>query len=171
MKYASLIFGLLFLFSPMVYGEQSPTAKATLHNAQGEEVGNATFTQMPDGVKISLSVRNLSQGPHAFHIHAVGLCEPPDFKTAGGHFNPYGKKHGLKNPEGAHAGDLQNISVGPDGTAQTEASATFVTLGEGGNSLFHPEGTALVIHANADDDVTDPAGNAGARIACGVIEK
>ena len=120
-------------------------------------------------VKIALEVEKLPPGPHGFHIHAVGRCDPPDFASAGAHFNPEGKKHGLKNPEGPHAGDLSNLVVGPDGTAKATASAPRVTLGAGPNSVFQPGGTALVIHAAPDDDVTDPAGNSGARIACGVI--
>ncbi len=144
--------------------------KAMLVDAQGQNVGEAALEQMPDGVRIQLKVSRLSPGVHAFHIHAVGKCEGPDFKSAGGHFNPYGKKHGHKNPEGAHAGDLPNITVGADGTGTAEGVASGVTLGPGENSLFHEGGTALVIHANADDEVTDPAGNAGDRVACGVIK-
>jgi Cu-Zn family superoxide dismutase len=101
----------------------------------------------------------------------VGKCDPPDFKSAGPHFNPDNKKHGSKNPDGPHAGDLPNFDVGPDGTAKVSVVAPNVTLGDGPNSLFHPEGTALVIHEKADDYMTDPAGNAGARIACGVVQK
>ena len=146
-------------------------AKATLIDVQGKPVGSAVLEEIPRGVKIHLKVSGLPPGTHAFHIHAVGKCEPPDFKSAGGHFNPFGKKHGRENLEGAHAGDLPNIQVGPDGIGLAEAVASHVTLGEGPNSLFHPDGTALVVHASADDNKTDPAGNAGARIACGVITK
>lgn len=148
---------------------RAQNATAELRNAGGEVVAKATFTQVEQGVKIALEAIQLSPGDHAFHIHGVGQCEPPDFSSAGPHFNPFGKKHGVKNPEGAHAGDLPNLVVGPDGTGQLEVVASDVTLREGENSLFHPEGTALVIHASPDDDLTDPAGNAGARIACGVI--
>ena len=102
---------------------------------------------------------------------AVGKCDAPDFKTAGPHFNPDGKKHGTKNPEGPHAGDLSNFEVGADGRAKVSLLATRVTLGEGPNSLFHPEGTSLVIQEKPDDYMTHPAGNAGARIACGVVQK
>ena len=106
------------------------------------------------------------------HIHAVGKCTPPDFTSAGSHFNPEGKHHGLENPQGSHAGDLPNLVMGPDGMATAEILATQVSLAStGANSLFQPEGTALVIHSNPDDQKTDPAGNAGARIAYGVISK
>lgn len=153
---------------------QSPpeTAKATLVNDQGQKVGEATLTETPQGVKIVMQVENLPPGEHAFHIHAKGTCAAPDFMGAGGHFNPYGKQHGLKNPAGPHAGDLPNFTVGADGKANIEVVAKLVTLKEGQqNSLFQTGGTSLVIHAGADDNVSDPAGNAGPRIACGVITR
>ncbi len=146
-------------------------ARATLRDAGGREVGQATLTERPGGIRIQMDLRGLPPGVHAFHIHEAGRCDPPDFKSAGGHFNPEGRKHGRKNPQGPHAGDLPNILVGPDGAASVELLARGVTLGTGEHSLFKPGGTSLVIHAGADDDVTDPAGNAGARIACGVIER
>src|SRR5512140_3685934 len=147
------------------------TAKATLMNAQGQKVGEAKLTETPGGVKIDLTVENFPPGVHAFHIHEKGVCTGPDFVSAGGHFNPFGKHHGMKNPQGPHAGDLPNLTVGADGRGSATVVNTLVTLKEGKNSLFQPGGTSLVIHEKADDDLTDPAGNAGARIACGVISK
>jgi Cu-Zn family superoxide dismutase len=147
------------------------SARAEFRNAAGQSVGTAAFKQVKTGVQISLSLSGFPAGTHAFHIHAVGKCDPPDFKTAGGHFNPEGKKHGLKNPEGPHAGDMPNITVGANGKGKAKVLNTRVTLGEGANSLFHEGGTSLLIHEKADDYMTDPAGNAGTRIACGVIEK
>ena len=162
----------LFLLLVMACGESAPlTAKAALVNAQGQKVGEATFTETPQGVKIALKVENLPPGLHACHLHEKGECPPPDFQGAGGHFNPWGKKHGLKNPQGPHAGDLPNLIVNADGRGSLETLATLVTLKEGKNSLLQPSGTSLVIHANPDYDMTDPAGNAGPRIACGAITK
>lgn len=147
-----------------------PGAKADLKDGTGKEVGTATFTETKEGVKVALDVSGLKEGKHGFHIHAVGKCDGPDFKSAGGHFNPGNKKHGHAVADGAHAGDLPNLEVGKDGKGKLELTVKDVTLGaEGPTALLNPTGTALVIHADADDDKTDPAGNAGARVACGVI--
>jgi Cu-Zn family superoxide dismutase len=146
------------------------TAKATLKNAEGKEVGNAALTQTPAGVLIRLTVKGLPAGERAFHIHAVGKCEPP-FTSAGGHFNPGGKKHGILAADGHHAGDLPNLHVPAGGELVVEVLNPAVTLEKGkANSLFGPDGTALVIHAGKDDYKSDPAGDAGGRIACGRIE-
>lgn len=146
-------------------------AVSELISSEGKNVGSATFIEGPDGVEMAVQVYDLPAGLHGFHLHAVGKCEGPDFKSASGHFNPHEKKHGLKNPNGPHAGDMPNLLVGPDGTASAVVLIPLATLGHGMNSLFHPGGTALVIHEGKDDQITDPAGDAGARIACGVIKK
>ena len=176
MKRNLLIFGLVLAMAGLSSAESvvktHPQAKATLINAERKEVGTATFEDVPGGIKIDLQVSGLSAGPHALHIHSVGLCEPPDFKSAGPHFNPAHKQHGKQNPEGPHAGDLADLIVRPDGTGDYDALVPGITVfGEGENSLFHPGGTSLVIHASPDDNKTDPAGNAGARIACGIITR
>lgn len=152
---------------------QSPTssAHADFINSQGQKIGTAHLTQTADGVKIDVEVEHLPAGTHAFHVHAVGKCDPPDFKSAGGHFNPAGKQHGKDNPLGSHAGDMMNFDASSDGSAHFSIVNAAVTLGPGANSLFHDGGTALVIHEKADDYKTDPTGNAGNRLACGVIEK
>jgi Cu-Zn family superoxide dismutase len=145
------------------------TAHADLHDAKGAEIGQATLTQFPNGVLVHVQLAGLPPGPHGFHVHAVGKCEPP-FATAGGHFNPDAHHHGMMNP-GFHAGDLPNLYVAADGTVTAEAFTTFVSLGDGPTGLFGPAGTALVVHAGPDDYKTDPSGNSGDRIACGVIVK
>jgi len=169
-KRSLLVIPALFI-ATTVQAKLAQTAHADIINAKGEKIGTATLHAAKSGVKINLNVSQLPAGTHALHIHGVGKCDPPDFKSAGPHFNPDNKKHGSKNPDGPHAGDLPNFDVGPDGTAKVSVVAPNVTLGDGPNSLFHPEGTALVIHEKADDYMTDPAGNAGARIACGVVQK
>ena len=171
MKNLILTFSLTLLSVSVAFSKTAATAKADIANSQGEHVGTATFKETAQGVRLALEVANLPPGVHGFHIHAVGKCEAPDFKSAGGHFNPAGTQHGLENPAGHHAGDLQNLIVNAQGKAKVTILVPGVTLGEGANSLFQPQGTAIVIHANPDDMKTDPAGNAGARIACGVITK
>ena len=162
------------LFSLLVAGTcfaaAAEKAKAVLVNAKGEEVGAASLEEVPGGVKITLRVSKLPPGRHALHIHSAALCDAPDFKSAGPHFNPAHKKHGRENPEGPHAGDLPDIEVGQDGTGALETVVAGVTLsGAGETSLFHPGGTSLVLHASQDDNKTDPSGNSGDRIACGAI--
>jgi superoxide dismutase, Cu-Zn family len=147
------------------------TAHADMVNGAGLKIGTATFTQASDGVQIAVDIAQLPAGTHGIHIHAVGKCEGPAFTTAGGHFNPANKKHGRDNPDGAHNGDLMNITAGDDGHVKASMLAANVTLGPGPNSLFQAGGTALVIHAVADDYKTDPSGNSGPRIACGTIQK
>jgi superoxide dismutase, Cu-Zn family len=122
-------------------------------------------------VLITVNVKGLSQGLHAVHVHMVGKCDPPAFTSAGGHFNPLNKKHGLKNPDGPHAGDMPDMYVNKDGAGRYEALMESVTLGSGETSIFDADESAIIIHVTADDNLTDPAGNSGDRIACGVITK
>jgi superoxide dismutase, Cu-Zn family len=163
---ASLAAGLTFV-APAFAADQ---ASAVLKDAQGAEVGKATLTTTPSGVLISLDLTALPAGEHAFHIHAVGKCEPPKFESAGPHFNPDSTKHGLMNPEGPHAGDMPNLHVPEGGKLKIEVLNPTVTLGAEA-ALLDADGSAIVVHAGADDYKTDPAGNAGDRIACGVITK
>lgn len=147
-------------------------AYAEIMNTSGEKIGRAELTQLSKGVKIQIQASRLLPGKHGFHIHDSGSCELPDFKTAGEHFNPYGKQHGFENKKGPHAGDLPNLFVGTEGKVSTEMIAKFVTLEPGKpNSLLRPGGTSLIIHDNPDDYMTDPSGNSGGRAACGVIQQ
>lgn len=160
------------LCATAVLGQGAPkSAHADIVNAEGQKIGTARILAAKDGVKIEVSVSQLPPGKHAIHIHNVGKCEGPDFTSAGPHLNPDTKKHGKDNPEGPHAGDLLNIEVKANGTAKETLRDRMVTLGDGANSVFHDGGTAIVVHAKEDDYKTDPAGNSGPRIACGVIEK
>jgi len=151
--------------------KERQSATAEIKDGKDQVVGQAKFKAAGAGVEMSVKLTNLSPGVHAIHLHAVGKCDAPDFKTAGGHFNPANKKHGTENPEGHHAGDLPNLTVGPNGESVFSSSIPEVTLaGTGPNSLFHEGGPSVVVHEQPDDMKTDPAGNAGARIACGVIQ-
>lgn len=149
--------------------QKARSAHADIVNAQGLKIGTATIRPFNSGVHINIEVSQLPPGTHGIHVHTVGKCEGPAFTSAGAHFNPTSKKHGKDNPEGPHAGDLLNIQVAADGTGNASLSDSNVALGAGPNSLFPASGTALVIHEKADDYKTDPAGDSGARIACGVI--
>ena len=145
------------------------TAKAVLKSADGKEVGTVVLTETKGGVRLKVTVNDLTPGEHGFHIHAVGKCEPP-FTSAGPHFNPNEKKHGLRSREGHHAGDMRNLKIPASGKLTTTITNKDVTLEKGKpNSLFHDGGTAIVLHAGPDDQLTDPAGNSGDRIACGVV--
>jgi superoxide dismutase, Cu-Zn family len=142
-------------------------ASATLKDPEGNEVGSVELRAVPSGVLLHVEIDGLPAGAHAFHVHAVGKCEPP-FESAEGHFNPGEKQHGLMNPAGPHAGDMPNIHVPDSGELEIEILTTGLSLDE---SLFDADGAAIIVHEGSDDYESDPAGHAGPRIACGVIEQ
>jgi superoxide dismutase, Cu-Zn family len=155
----------------LVVSASAQTATATFLDVAGKEIGTATLTQTANGVLIALDVRGLPPGAHAFHIHEKGSCDPATkFSSAGGHY-ALGKKHGYKTEGGPHAGDMPNQFVGQDGVLRAEVFNPNVTLGSGAGTLFPSGGTSLVIHAGADDYMSQPSGNSGERIACAIIQR
>lgn len=150
--------------------EGPPPVRVELIGRDGNRVGTAVLTEEGHGVRITIEVAGLTPGRRGIHIHETGKCDPPGFETAGAHFDPLGTRHGIENPNGPHAGDLPNIVVQPDGAGRNSPLNPYVTLGPGPNSLLREGGTALVLHADADDYYTHPSGNSGERIACGVIQ-
>jgi len=160
---------MLGLLLPCSAFAQEQRAYAELKDRDGKSIGMATFREVSGGVVIDVDVKGLTPGLHAVHVHTIGKCEGPAFTSAGGHFNPAQKKHGLRSAEGPHAGDMPNMYIAKDGTGRFEVLADNITLKTGDRSVFDADGSALVIHAGADDDMTDPTGNSGDRAACGVI--
>jgi Cu-Zn family superoxide dismutase len=145
--------------------------KIAIKDPAGKTVGWAMVKSAGQGVHIRLTLDHMPPGEHAVHIHSAAKCDGPDFKSAGPHFNPDTKQHGLENPDGHHAGDMANFSVDGKGNAAVDLYNKDVNLGSDSHSLFSNGGTAIVVHAKADDMRTDPSGNSGDRIACGMIAK
>ncbi|WP_163103125.1 superoxide dismutase family protein [Peribacillus alkalitolerans] len=152
---------------------QNPTKMdVEMHNEVGDSLGKIKLTEKSKGIELDINLEGLEAGEHAIHIHDKPKCEAPEFKSAGNHYDPEKKKHGLLHPEGAHAGDLPNLIVKEDGSVKVKISAPTVTLRQGKkNSLLGKEGTSIVITSKKDDGMTQPAGDSGKRIACGVISK
>nr|WP_235794738.1 superoxide dismutase family protein [Virgibacillus sp. NKC19-16] len=163
-----LIIMILFLASCQSDDRSSRTVE--MHNASGDMIGTATLSEQSDGVQVELSLEGLEPGFHGIHVHENPTCEAPDFESAGNHFNPEGNEHGLMHPEGSHLGDLPNIEADGGGLVEVELMLASATLVDGQMSILRGEGTSLVIHQGQDDGVSQPGGNAGARIACGEIK-
>jgi Cu-Zn family superoxide dismutase len=170
-----LTLSLLIPFAAGVAFAQAPSksAHADIVNGQRTKIGTAEIAPTAAGLKIEVVVSELTPGDHGIHIHTVGKCEGPAFTSAGGHFNPTNSHHGIHNAQSPqpHIGDLANLTVGEDGKGKADFIVAGATLGDGPNSLLHEGGTSIVIHAKADDLMSDPSGNSGERVACGVIEK
>jgi len=161
----------LLVLAPVTGSAKSNAIAVKIKDAAGKDAGTVTIKSSGPGVSLKLDLKGFAPGEHAIHFHQNAKCEGPDFKSAGGHFNPESKKHGLENPEGSHAGDMLNFTADEKGNARATIINKGVNLGSDAHSLYTGGGTSLVIHANPDDMKTDPAGNAGDRIACGVITK
>ncbi|WP_318617798.1 superoxide dismutase family protein [Sporosarcina sp. YIM B06819] len=155
-----------------VSGENTKSVVAPIMNTEGNEIGEVSFVESGDGVTIRIEAEGLPPGSKGIHVHETGVCTPPDFASAGGHFNPTHKEHGFENPKGFHLGDLPNIEVDANGKVSAEVTTAEFTMKPGAtNSILDSDGSALVIHEKADDYKTDPSGNSGVRIACAVIKK
>jgi Cu-Zn family superoxide dismutase len=155
---------------PASRGSVIRSATAEMRSASGVRHGILTLERSPAGVRIDGALTGVPPGTHGIHFHQVGRCDPPGFETAGAHLNPAGMEHGLQNPRGPHAGDLPNVTANSAGQMVVDIATIRVTLDADPRAgLFDSDGTALVIHANADDQRTDPSGNSGPRIACGVV--
>jgi Cu-Zn family superoxide dismutase len=146
---------------------RAATATAPVKNAAGRDLGTLTLTESSQGLTLTGRLTGLAPGEHGVHIHMVGQCQPP-FTSAGGHWNPTNRQHGSQNPQGPHLGDMPNLTVGADSSANVQVTTTGGTL-KGANALLDADGAAVVVHAKADDLKTDPSGNSGDRVACGVI--
>lgn len=161
-----LMFLLPLLTAACVAVEPPGGAPMPLINSSGQPVGTVRAWQTAGGVSFHIDARGLPRGLHGLHVHSIGRCDPPGFASAGAHWNPAGRQHGLNNPAGPHAGDLRNVEVAANGTL----GVTVVLPGATMASLLDADGSTLVLHASSDDYKTDPSGNSGARIACAVIQ-
>lgn len=157
--------------APAAFAQKMKPVTVTLKTAQGQDAGTLMLKQSKNGVQVTGKLMNLTPGDHGIHVHQKAACDAPDFKSAGPHFNPDSKQHGSKNPAGPHAGDMPaNLTVGADGTTKVNFVATGISLKpDAPNSILANGGTSIIVHEKADDMMTDPSGNSGARIACGIV--
>jgi Cu-Zn family superoxide dismutase len=163
---------LISMISAAAQAADAPASiDADIHDATGATVGHVNAVQAKKGVSFIVTAKGLQPGLHGIHIHSVGRCDAPDFKTAGGHFAYPGQMHGFENPKGPHLGDIPNLNINADGTGYMKFHTDLVTLKSGDNSLLKAGGTSIIIHASQDDQKTDPSGNSGGRIACAVLSK
>ena len=156
--------------APPVEKDKSMVARAQLKDVDGKDVGEAIVAQGDTGLLVMVDSTAMPQGTHGVHIHMTGTCDSPDFKSAGGHWNPTNAQHGLENPAGPHYGDLPNLTVNKDGRGTLEANVKGAVLQNGENALMDTDGAAFIVHKGADDQKTDPSGDSGDRIACGVFQ-
>jgi Cu-Zn family superoxide dismutase len=150
-------------------GDGTAVVTADVNNAEGHAVAEARATQESDGVRIHVTASGMQPGTYGAHVHAVGRCDAPDFASAGGHWNPTEKHHGRLNPQGQHMGDLPNLTIGANGNGEVDYLIAGATLHGGEHPMLDDDGAAVVIHAGPDDYRSDPSGNSGARMACGVF--
>src|SRR5699024_53933 len=161
---------LLFVWLAACQANGASPRTIDMYNASGDMIGTAALAEQADGVQVKLELEGLDPGFHGIHVHEYPKCEGPDFKSAGSHFNPEGKEHGLMHPDGSHLGDLPNVEADSDGRVEEEVMLNDATLLEGKKSILRGDGTSLVIHSDQDDGVSQPGGDAGERIACGEIK-
>lgn len=155
--------------APLMSGTSQPGAIANLADANGRPAGRAIITQSADGLWIDVTATGISPGDHGLHVHATGSCDAPDFTSAGPHWNPSGHQHGRKNPQGTHAGDAPNLRADASGKGRLKSWLGAGSLSSGPNALLDMDGAAVIVHADADDEMTDPSGKSGKRILCGVV--
>ncbi|QGH34250.1 superoxide dismutase family protein [Gracilibacillus salitolerans] len=168
-RYVLCFFLVMLMFFASCQAEDRSPLEVRLYNPDNDAVGTATFKEQEDLVTVQIKVEGLEQGLHGVHIHEYAKCEGPDFQSAGNHFNPEGNEHGLMHPEGAHLGDMPNLEIEADGTADVELELPGATLMDGDKSLLREDGTSIIIHGGQDDGVSQPAGDAGDRVVCGAI--
>lgn len=172
-KNSGILAGMVFLLFVLA-GCALPNKNSELvemYNGDGDRVGTAKLNEQEGAVALTLEIEGLDPGYHAIHVHEYGKCEGPDFESSGNHLNPEGKEHGLLRTDGAHLGDLPNIEADGDGNVSEELEIVRATLKEGKNSLITNNGTSLIIHQGVDDGMSQPAGDSGDRIICGVIQQ